>query len=1087
MPGFFLHTSNRIEYCAETLAEIIAQDPLPPMEPETIVIPSGGMERFIAFSLVEKLQICANIDFPFPNAFIQSIFQKVFTEIPERSLYSPEMLTWQIMAILPSQLKRKEFELIRQYISNDPDQIKLFQLSRKIADLFDHYTIFRPEMLYLWESGKTGSTNNEKWQALLWKVCVDSIDDIHRVALREKFFNTLKQGDSRNGYLPRRISMFGISYLPAFHAEILHALSRYIDIHCFTLNPCRHFWDDIVSEKYKARKSVQSLQVDMDFTALHYETGNNLLASLGAYGREFLSLLHTLDCEESSEFFNPAEDNMLGILQSDILNLRTHDSPRIIPDHDKSLQIQVCHSPLREIEVLHNAILSFFEQDATLTPNDIIVMIPDIEGYAPFIHTVFDTASDTDLRIPFSIADMTTRNGNTIINDFFAILNLKKNRFSAAGVLSILESDAVSETWGIGEDARALIYSWVEKTAIRWGIDEQDRELAGMPGTGENTWQAGLDRLFLGYAMAPHGDMLFESILPYDTLDSSDAEALGTFASFLEKLFCIVRQIDSDRTLSEWADFLLSVCTTFFTSNESNDYHLEMLRQAIQNLSLQGQKTGYPHKISFTIIRTYFESLLSKKEYGKGFMTGGVTFCTMLPMRSVPFKILCMVGMNDGTFPRREPSVSFNLIASHQQPGDRSVRKEDRYCFLESLLSAREKLYISYTGHNITDNSTIPPSVLISELTDYLSRYYALPDKITESLIDHITTHHRLNAFNTIYFKEHLSKFFSYSPQNADAASAGQKEPPVFLDSPLPLPDDHDRHQITLEQLGFFLTHPVKYFCKNRLDIVPASAMEIILDTEPFSIDGLEKYLLEQKLLEHKLSGESLENYYAPVKARGILPHGTAGSCAFNRICEDTDRFSAPLAGQAMHPSGQKSLAVDLSCAGFTITGSINLLTQDNLVHFRPAGIKAKDRLRSWLSHLVLALIRDDSLPETSLLLGRDSKGYIQSIQFTKPDNADTMLTNILHLYEKGLAQPIPFFPATSYEYAQHINRGKSEEFALQKAHAVWHGNQQRRGESNDAYYAFFPGNHDPFSADFAELAMQIYQPIFLHEQAALL
>ena len=1059
------------------------------MTREIIVIPSGGMERFVAFKLADKQQVCAHTDFPFPNAFVNDIFKKVFPDTTERSLFDLEMLTWKIMELLPSFLGRKEFKQIKQYVSNDPTQAKQFQLCRKIAFLFDQYTVFRPEMIQKWEAGKESTSPDELWQALLWSKIVESAseDDSHRASLRMKLSQEIKRDDDITGKLPTRVSLFGITFLPGFHLDILNILSGYIDINLFALNPCIQFWEDIISEKYLAKKSVEQLKLERDIELQHYETGNSLLASLGTYGREFLFLLHSMECQEHSEFIEPDEKSMLSILQSDILNLHSRKTPVVIPEEDRSIQIHLCHSPLREIEMLHDNILHFFEQDPELTPNDIVVMIPDIETYAPFIQTVFDTASSSSPYIPYSIADMTIRSSCSIINDFFSILDLKKNRFSASSVLSILESEAIRNKAGLHEDDVSIIHNWVDNTNIRWGINEHDRKQAGMPSISENTWEAGLDRLLLGYAMSADNDSLFSGILPYKAIEGSGALPLGKFHSFLQTLFDFVNKLDSERTLGQWVKLLLKTVDNLFTPPEADEHYFHTLRSTISDLSEQEQIADFSRKVPFAVIRSHLDSCLSENEYGKGFIIGGVTFCTMLPMRSVPFQIICLVGMNDGSFPRTDSSVSFDLIASNQRPGDRSVRKEDRYCFLESILSARRTLYISYTGHDIRDNSTIPPSVLVSELTDYLSSSFTPSSSGKASIVEHISTNHRLNAFSKEYFLDRPDKkqrTFSYSPENAEAAQAQPSEREPFIETPLPPHEEDGLKCITINDLCSFFVHPVKYFLKKRLGIIPEEARSLINDIEPFSVDGLDRYQLEQELLNKRLSGDSIAEQYSTIQATGILPYGHFALCTYNQLCENIDNFASSLVQKNIQFVEKTFDDIELTHAGVTITGRISTLTKDNLIHYRPASIKAKDRLRTWISHLILNLLDDDALPRTSMLFGTDNKGKTQCITYTNEENAEEHLDSLLRLYQEGLTRQIAFYPETSLSYVEAINKGKSQEQAIKKALDRWLGSFGHK-ESKDIYYSIYPGKTDRFDSDFTDIAQKIYLPILHNEQKA--
>lgn len=1086
MPGLNLYTSNRTELLADKLAEVLSTARLPPMTPEIIVIPSGGMERYLAFKLADKQQICANMEFPFPNAFINRIFRKVFPEIRERSLFDQKMLTWKIMELLPSFLHRKEFRRIRQYVSNDPTLVKQFQLCCKIANLFDQYTVFRPEMIQKWETGKEGSAPDEQWQAIVWRKIVETAsEDYHRAALRVMLFKKLKEDKSVKDSLPERVSIFGVSFLPGFHLDVLNALSHHIEINLFALNPSREFWEDIIPQKYKAKKSVEQLHQGRDIELLHYETGNALLASLGTYGKEFLFLLQNMECREHNEFIEPDDNSMLATLQSDILNLLSRETPAAVSGTDKSIQIHVCHSPLREIEVLHDNLLNFFERDPELTPNDIVVMIPDLEAYVPFIQTAFESPSSSLPHIPYTIADLTGRS-SPVINDFFTILDLKKNRFCATSVLSFLDSEAIRNKAGLSEEDASTIHAWIEGTNIRWGIDRYDREQAGMPSTAENTWQAGLDRLFTGYAMSADDDSLFDTILPYHSIEGSDAILLGKCNSFLQSLFGYVNKLDSEKPMGRWAGLLIEMLDNLFAPGEDDKRLFQKLRNTISDLYEQEKCTQFSKKIPFAIIRTFLDSCLSGKEYGKGFITGGVTFCTMLPMRSVPFKIICLAGMNDGSFPRADPSLSFDLIASDQKPGDRSVRKEDCYCFLESILSARETLYLSYTGYCVKDNSLIPPSVPANELTDYLSESFFCSSSDTASIIEQITTHHRLNAFSKEYFldkPDKRQKLFSYSKENAEAAEASVTGPEPFIQAPLPLPEAEEWRRVTVDNLCSFFTHPVKYFLRNRLGIAPEEAQSVMSDSEPFSIDGLEKYQLEQDLLNRRLSGEKTPQFFNAVKARGVLPHGNPGVSAYNRICENIDTFASAFDEINMRPAEKTFADINLTHNGFTITGRIGTFTDDNLVHFRLAKIKAKDRLRIWISHVILNLLDDGTLPRTGMLFGKETNGKTHCLSYAELGNAKEHLTTLLNLYQEGLRRPVAFYPETSFSYADAVNNGKTLERAVEEAFKTWRGSQYSYAESGDAYYTIYPGKIERFDNDFTETALKIWVPILTNEQ----
>jgi len=1086
MAGLNLYTSNRMEYLADTLADILSRNPLAPMQQELIAIPSGGLERFVAFRLAERLGVCANTGFPFPNALVHFFFKTVLPDIPERSAFSPEILGWKIMDLLPDFLDKKEFRQLRQYVEDDTSQIKLFQLSSKIADLFDQYTVFRPEMIKTWETGQESKNPDEQWQSVLWRKIHETVTEEHRGLLKRRLIRALQENPAITAVLPPRIALFGVSFLPQFHLDILYALARHIDVNLFTLNPCRHFWDDVISQKSMAIKSVAEIKKGRDISLLHYETGNRLLSSLGSSAKELLGMLHALDSNEQSGFSEPEGSTMLSLLQSDLLNMHTPQTPHIVDDTDRTVQIHTCHSPLREMEVLHDTLLSLFEQDQLLKPDDIVVMIPQIEEYAPYIQTVFDAGTLSMPRLPYTLADMAGRKTGSLIDDFFAVCDLGKNRFSASAVITILESEAVRNRFAITEEDLSLILSWIEGTNIRWGIDGQDKTKNGMLPTVENTWEAGLKRLLLGFAVSPDGDKLFDGILPFGSAEGSDALTAGKFYSFLEHLFDCNRQLGGERNISEWADLLLSMLERLYTPHTEEQYSFQALRLSITGLTQQQERSGFNKKIPFSVIRYFLEASLSIKAYGKGYITGGITFCTMLPMRSVPFKVVCLAGMNDGSFPRTDSSVSFDLIATNPEPGDRSLRKEDRFCFLESLLSARNTLYISYTGLSITDNSAIPPSVLVSELIDYISLSFTIGSLEKQSAAGHITTHHRLNAFSRHYFEvtEKPQKLFSFSRENLEAAKASTVQPVAFIRQPLPLPADDRWKNISIDELCRYFSHPVKHFLRNRLGIRPPEIQSMISDIEPFTIEGLGKYQLSSRLLEKKAAGDSAADTFETIRASGVLPHGAVGSSFFEDISGTIDRFASSLLKTGLPGSSKPFHDGELACAGFLIRGRLQILTKNNLLHFRTARIKVKDRLRIWITHLFLNAVCNAPLPRTSLLVGMDKEGGLETREYRPVENPVAILEGLLSLYTVGQTTPLRFFPETSCAFAEALVQAKPLKQALANAQSLWDGDARfTGGERDDEYYALFPGGSDPFCGDFDSVAQHIFQPLFLHEQ----
>ena len=866
MPGLRLFTSNRLEVLAEKLAEALKPSLSSPLESEIILVQSKGMERWVSMELARHHGICANYKFPFPNRFVQGLFREVFPDLPEISPFDPWIMTWKIMGLLPSCLKKRGFESLRVYLGDERSSLKRFQLSSRIADLFDQYLVFRPDMILDWDKGK-----GDHWQAILWRELAKGNEKKHRAALQKAFLEALRKSSVDLKNLPTRISVFGISALPAFHMKILSALSEVIDVNLFLMNPCREYWPDILSGREMKRIMEKLKKGDKAPKDLPFEKGNSLLVSMGSLGRDFFRQIYDLGCDDQGTFLDPGEETLLHTIQSNILNLweRSTDTKSMIKEPDDSIWIHSCHSPMRETEVLQDRLLAMFEADRSLLPKDILVMAPEIGTYAPFIQAVFSLPGDDPRWIPFSIADRGVREEGKLIDAFLDLLDLEGSRLGSSQVMSVLESPPIRNKFGLSEADMELVRNWVQETGIRWGIDGKSRSSLGLPGFEENTWRAGMERMLLGYTMPDRDEQMFMGILPYDRIEGGEASSLGNFLGFLERLFSSVEELGKPRPLEAWSGFLSRIFDDFFAPDDETTRDVKLIRQTLHGLLDMVGLSGFNEEIGLDVIKSYLRSRLEAEGGGSGFLTGGLTFCSMLPMRSIPFKVICLVGMNDSDYPRQVKTLGFDLMAKDPRPGDRSRRNDDRYLFLEALLSARERLYISYVGQSIQDNSVIPPSVLVSELVDYVEQGFEVP---AGKILEQVVTRHGLQAFSPAYFKKE-KKLLSYSSENFDAAeraSQPREAPLPFISKGLPEPGEEWR-TIDLEQLTDFYANPARFFLRKRLGMYLGEEGVVLDESEPFDLSGLERYGVEQrvigKCLERLNPGDCLPSDQGPRSA----------------------------------------------------------------------------------------------------------------------------------------------------------------------------------------------------------------------------
>jgi exodeoxyribonuclease V gamma subunit len=1085
MKGLNIFTSNRMEILAEQLARIV-REPLPsPLSREIIVVQSRGMARWISMALAEHNGICANCFFPFPNTFLHEMFRIVIPDLPDESSFDPSTLAFRIMKILPECVQLPGFESLKLYLIDDDMGMKLFQISRKIADLFDQYIVFRPEMVFDWEKGK-----EHHWQAHLWRKLSSGENHLHRAGIRKAFFEKIGTPPDQTDSFPKRVSIFGISYLPLFHLETIVRISKYFRVNLFFMNPCKEYWGDIVtgSEKRKFKNRYDpSGGTERD---LYLEQGNRLLASMGILGRNFFSMISDLPCHVVDLFDEYRNITLLEKIQSDILHLTDrqgyplqsvlncepiavssppHAIPSSLTDMDTSIRIHSCHSPIREIEVLYDNILAMMEEDPDLLPKDIIVMAPDIDLYAPWVYAVFGAQADEKMRIPFAIADQRVIKESRIIEGFMSILNLKGSRMGVSQVMALFELPGIKEKFGIMESEIEVFEHWIDETHIRWGIDAVHRRHLGLPGFNENTWKAGIDRLLMGYAMPGFNRRLFSGILPYDHIEGGDAETLGKFVTFLDRLFKSVYSLNQPRPLGEWNKILLEILQQFFDEDEDSESEIQMLRRILNELSQIEVLSGFDSPITIEVVTSFLESLSEHEQLRSGFISGGVTFCAMLPMRSIPFKVVCLVGMNSDDFPRETKTLEFDLMAANPRIGDRSKRNDDKYLFLEALLSARNKFYISYVGQSIQDNTRIRPSVLVSELMDYIQDGFGLNE-------EQLVISHRLQGFSPEYFKKN-GKLFSYAYENFIAGlkiNEDRKAAPL-LPTTLAQPKKEFK-DLTIQAVSTFFSHPAKYLLEKRLGIYLPEVTNALDDSEYFRLDHLEKYMLDQELMKTKRSGSNLKDFFRIKKASGELPLGKVGKWFYNEMSLDAEDFVRKINDHIKNDRFEDR-EVDLNIGDFRIYDRITDGLEYGVSKIFYAKTKAKYLLNTWIYHLFICVLLEDKSPVRSLLVCKDA-----AWEFTRVSSALDVITNLLELYWKGMSEPLHFFPESSFEFADNLFRKhRTPKEALTAGRRKWKGSEFLRGESKDSYFELCFGKNDPLDEDFEKTAAIILEPLLSH------
>ncbi|HIB4456025.1 TPA: exodeoxyribonuclease V subunit gamma [Escherichia coli] len=1087
-----VYHSNRLDVLEALMEFIVERERLDdPFEPEMILVQSTGMAQWLQMTLSQKFGIAANIDFPLPASFIWDMFVRVLPEIPKESAFNKQSMSWKLMTLLPQLLDREDFTLLRHYLADDSDKRKLFQLSSKAADQFDQYLVYRPEWLAQWETGHLveGLGEAQAWQAPLWKALVEYTHELgqprwHRANLYQRFIETLESATTCPPGLPSRVFICGISALPPVYLQALQALGKHIEIHLLFTNPCRYYWGDIKDPAYLAklltrqrRHSVEDRELPLFRDSENagqlfnsdgeQDVGNPLLASWGKLGRDYIYLLSDLESsQELDAFVDVTPDNLLHNIQSDILELENRavagvnieefsrsDNKRPLDPLDSSITFHVCHSPQREVEVLHDRLLAMLEEDPTLTPRDIIVMVADIDSYSPFIQAVFGSAP-ADRYLPYAISDRRARQSHPVLEAFISLLSLPDSRFVSEDVLALLDVPVLAARFDITEEGLRYLRQWVNESGIRWGIDDDNVRELELPATGQHTWRFGLTRMLLGYAMeSAQGE--WQSVLPYDESSGLIAELVGHLASLLMQLNIWRRGLAQERPLEEWLPVCRDMLNAFFLPDAETEAAMTLIEQQWQAIIAEGLGAQYGDAVPLSLLRDELAQRLDQERISQRFLAGPVNICTLMPMRSIPFKVVCLLGMNDGVYPRQLAPLGFDLMSQKPKRGDRSRRDDDRYLFLEALISAQQKLYISYIGRSIQDNSERFPSVLVQELIDYIGQSHYLPDDEalncdeSEARVKaHLTCLHTRMPFDPQNYQPGERQ--SYAREWLPAASQAGKAHSEFV-QPLPftLPET-----VPLETLQRFWAHPVRAFFQMRLQVNFRTEDSEIPDTEPFILEGLSRYQINQQLLNALVEQDDAERLFRRFRAAGDLPYGAFGEIFWETQCQEMQQLADRVI--ACRQPGQ-SMEIDLACNGVQITGWLPQVQPDGLLRWRPSLLSVAQGMQLWLEHLVYCASGGNG--ESRLFLRKDGEWRFPPLA---AEQALHYLSQLIEGYREGMSAPLLVLPESGGAWLKTCYDAQNDamlddDSTLQKARTkflqAYEGNMMVRGEGDDIWY----------------------------------
>ena len=1170
--GFQVIHANRLEDLRALVVEVLRRYPLAPLAQEVFLVHSNGIAQWLKLALARDqddpqlpgLGIAAAMDFLLPSRFLWQVYRAVLGSdaVATRSFYDKDQLTWRLFRLLPVLKDEPVFAPLGRFLAGAEPERRRFQLAERVADLFDQYQVYRADWLELWRQGRDEILvrgqqvreleDDQRWQPELWRrLMADIADqaefsaglDVSRADVHTRFLAAAEPltPATRPAGVPARLVVFGVSSLPQQTLEVLSRLGQCSQVLLCIHNPCQFYWADIIEDRELLRarhhrgQLRQGMPAELDDHNLHLHA-HPLLAAWGKQGRDYIRLLDEYDDQTGYRqwfdridlFESPidsAGNTLLAQLQDDIFQLRpVHEANRsVTPEQaqDGSIVFHCAHSPQREVEVLHDQLLAAFSADPDLTPQDVLVMVPDIDAYAPHIQAVFgQLPQDDDRFVPFTISDQGQRHQLPALIALEQLLSLPEARLGVSDILDLLDVPALRHRFGLQESDLPQLHAWIRGANIRWGLDGDQRQALDLPaGMDHNTWSFGLRRMLLGYAV---GDgEAWQGIEPYGEVGGLESRLAGQLDALLAQLDGLWHALAEAHTPSAWAHLLHDLRSRFFEDLEEEDALVfSRLDQVVEDWVTACDDAGLTETpLPLAIVREVWLGGLEQGGLSQRFLAGKVNFATLMPMRAIPFRHICLLGMNDGDYPRSQPPMDFDLMAEDYRPGDRSRREDDRYLFLEAMLSARERLYLSWVGRSVNDNSERPPSVLLAQLRDHLDAIRVLQDDEGHpldgpGLSARLTTEHPLQPFSRRYFPagdNDDAGLFTFAREWHQAHGEDQQAqaidevppglPPGLLDDP-----------IDLATLGRFLKAPVDGFFRHRLGVNFSELAEAPPDEEPFVLDGLGNWALSNELIQQVVAeplpsdmaepeveawlAANLEACIARQTARGDYPAGGVGELLRQRIQADLPalhrRYHQQLAGfpddvelqpvaeryVLETPDGQVTVALEDWVQGLRAADAHSwarvALSSSNLTDRRKR-YRWQHFLQPWVQHLSVNQL-EDVMVTTCLL----SKAGDINLMPMAASEARGYLQSLVRAWLASLQAPLPVAPMTAFAWL--TGQQKSDDKALADARAAYEGSFGQSGEveRSPALQRAYP-SFDALVADgqFQSWTETLYRPLW--------
>jgi exodeoxyribonuclease V gamma subunit len=1049
---------------AARLAGVWAGPVADPFTPEWLAVPSDGMRRWLTLELARHLGasppggdgVVANVIRAYPGTLRSCVLTAARGQ-DHPDPWDIDRLVWSVLAALD----RGGHDPGLGGLSTLPAGGSRFARARRVADLFDRYHLHRSAMIRSWAAGRdvdsTGEVlaSHDAWQPHLWRLVRRVVD---QPSPPEEWPELLGRvaGNELALDLPPRLTLFGFTLLPGGgFLELAQAVAVHRDVHLFLLEPSRFDADDLRRASPRRPRSVSRPLGDEPTEGAG---AHPLLQSWGRLHRETALILADAEADGMparqwvDESTTTLPSSLLGRLQNDIRANNGSGGTAAFDRSDRSVQFHACFGPTRQVEALRDTLLHLLDDGGPeLTEEDILVVCPSLERFAPLIEAVFgpsvESPSVADDGRPtqtgggapalrYRIADRSLRSTNPCLAAMGTLVDLVSGRFESTAVLDFLALGPVRVRFDFDDDDLDDIAGWVAGTEVRWGIDPAHRQGLGVPPTIDgNTWQAALDRLLTGAAL-DGGDMALAvgDVSPYG-VEGAGADTVGRLAEAIGYLSALVAETYAAKPVADWVEALRRACDGLFAYDDHTRWQKEALDRlfddAIQSAMTGDSPSSTP--LDFVDVRRLWAERLEAIPGRADYFRGGITVSSMTPLRGVPFRVVCLLGMDQEAFGPMS-AAGDDLVAAAPELGDPDPRAEMRQSLLEAVLGATDCLVVVRDGRDVRSNQAVPRPVVVAELFEAVTR---LADPLARTaLAASLEIDHPRQAFDEKCFSEgglRADTVWGFDRGDLDAARARRSRISVrdpFLAEPLA---PSERMEVEFDQLHAFFKNPVAYFIGQRLEAhlpAPDEEPSVLL---PVELSGLDRWRVASRLLEARLAGIDTDRWASVERQRSTLPPGSLGQRIVEACAEEVEAVAAVATSIGVGDGPPDPFEIEVTLpSGIRILGTVPLRLPDP--HRGPARLsysrlKPEHRVRAWLD--LMALVATDPRHRwRSVAVGRPKSSGGEAELFDVGvvggetewrDVAEKALEVAVDCYRRGLREPLPLFP--NFSYAVHTGR----------------------------------------------------------------